>query len=160
MTQNLPKLSNFIGFIDSRSKNLLQLAKKKCEKNTILLKFGIFGSFLRFSMISHFLLLPKSMISDRYLVKMVLRHWQKNSAIFDILKIFPYRDIKAEILQIWPKSGVFGLKLPIYIYGKNFTYHAFWQILSKKMWNHRKLQKNLPKIPNLSKNVLFSNFFS
>ena len=62
MTQNLPKISSLIGFIDSRSK--ITLTRKKCEKNTISLKFGIFGIFLRFSMISHFLLRkPKSMIS-------------------------------------------------------------------------------------------------
>ena len=45
---------------------------------------------------------------------------------FDILKIFPYRDFKAEILQIWPKSGFSGLK--IHIYGKNYKISKKWQM--------------------------------
>ena len=51
MTQNLPKMSNLIGFIDSRSKNLIWLEKsvKKYDFTQIWLFWQFFAIFYDFT---------------------------------------------------------------------------------------------------------------
>ena len=63
MTQNLPKMSNLIGFIDSRSKNLLWLEKsvKKYDFTQIWHFWQFFAIFYDFTFFAKNLL--KSMIS-------------------------------------------------------------------------------------------------
>ena len=110
MTQNLPKMSNLIGFIDSRSKNLLWLEKsvKKYDFTQIWQFFAIFCDFTFFAKA-----LSKIMFEGWNSPKLLSRGGQKTlSAIFLIFWVFsPYigilRPKYPDFGQIW---GISALK--------------------------------------------------
>ena len=98
---------------------------------------------------------------------------------FEIFSI--YWDFNAKIPRFWPNLVYFCLKILIWKKFQNIkkngrwsflpvsqdhfdhipaTYHAFWQILSKKCEIHRKLQKNCQNCQIWVKSYFFSHIFS
>ena len=111
---------------------------------------------------------PIILTDDNWQHKMVLGQWQKLPSAIFFLRCW---DFNAEIPQIWPKSGYSCLKSRYMVKfskyqknGRNFdqisaTYHAFWQMLSKKC-EIIENRKKLAKMPNFSKIVFFFILFS